>query len=129
MLQLSKLANAEKGTTINFTVIKAGDRKNVIPDYAVADADIRALVSEEFDRVEREMAEVVKNKLIPDTEVTATLTRSFPIMPQNAQTDALAAMAQRVYGEIGKTLTTRRQRRRRRFVACRPACSSRRSTA
>ena len=33
------------------------------------------------------------------------LTRSFPIMPQNAQTDALAAMAQRVYGEIGKTLT------------------------
>ena len=110
-----KLANAEKGTTVNFTVIKAGDRKNVIPDYAVADADIRALVSEEFDRVEREMAEVAKNKLIPDTEVTATLTRSFPIMPQNAQTDALAAMAQRVYGEIGRTLTARRQRRRRRF--------------
>jgi glutamate carboxypeptidase len=104
MLQLSKLANAEKGTTVNFTVIKAGDRKNVIPDHAVADADIRALVSEEFDRVEREMAEVVKNKLIPDTEVTATLTRSFPVMPQNAQTDALAAMAQRVYGEIGRTL-------------------------
>ena len=104
MLQLSKLANAEKGTTVNFTVIKAGDRKNVIPDHAVADADIRALVSEEFDRVEREMAEVVKNKLIPDTEVTATLTRSFPVMPQNPQTDALAAMAQRVYGEIGRTL-------------------------
>ena len=72
MLQLSKLANAEKGTTINFTVIKAGDRKNVIPDHAVADADIRALVSEEFDRVERELAEVAKNKLIPDTEVTTT---------------------------------------------------------
>ena len=45
MLQLVKLANADKGTTINFTVVKAGDRKNVIPDYAVADADIRALVS------------------------------------------------------------------------------------
>jgi glutamate carboxypeptidase len=105
MLQLVKLANADKGTTINFTIIKSGDRKNVIPDYAVADADIRALVSQEFDRVERELPEVAKNKLIPDTEVTTTLTRSFPIMPQNAQTDALAAMAQRVYGEIGKTLT------------------------
>jgi glutamate carboxypeptidase len=34
MLQLVKLANADKGTTINFTVIKSGDRKNVIPDYA-----------------------------------------------------------------------------------------------
>ena len=105
MLQLVKLANADKGTTINFTVFKAGDRKNVIPDYAVADADIRALVSEEFDRVERELPELAKNKLIPDTVVTTSLTRGFPTMPQNAQTDALAAMAQRVYGEIGKTLT------------------------
>jgi glutamate carboxypeptidase len=104
MLQLSKLANADKGTTINFTVIKAGDRKNVIPDYAVADADIRALLAEEFDRVERQLPEVARNKLIADTVVTTTLTRSFPIMPQNAQTDALAAMAQRIYGEIGKTL-------------------------
>ena len=105
MLQLVKLANADKGTTINFTVVKAGDRKNVIPDYAVADADIRALVSEEFDRVERELPELAKNKIIPDTVVTTSLTRGFPTMPQNAQTDALAAMAQRVYGELGKTLT------------------------
>ena len=105
MLQLVKLANADKGTTINFTIVKSGDRKNVIPDYAVADADIRALVSEEFDRVERELPVMAKNKLIPDTQVTTTLTRTFPIMPQNAQTDALAAMAQRVYSEIGKTLT------------------------
>ena len=105
MLQLVKLANADKGTTINFTIVKSGDRKNVIPDYAVADADIRALVSEEFDRVERELPEAAKNKLIPETVVTTTLTRTFPIMPQNAQTDALAAMAQRIYGEIGRTLT------------------------
>jgi len=105
MLQLVKLANSAKGTTINFTIIKSGDRKNVIPDYAVADADIRAVVSEEFDRVERELPEAAKNKLIPDTEVTTRLTRSFPTMPQNAQTDALAIMAQRIYGEIGRTLT------------------------
>jgi glutamate carboxypeptidase len=105
MLQLVRLANAEKGTTINFTVIKAGDRKNVIPDHAVADADIRAVVTEEFDRVERELPVAAKNKLIPDTEVKTSLTRTFPPMAQNAQIDVLAAMAQRVYGELGKTLT------------------------
>lgn len=104
MLQLSKLANADKGTTVNFTIAKGGDRKNVIPDYAEADADVRAVVSEEFDRVERDLAVAIKNKLIADTEVTATLSRTFPVMPQNAQIDALAAMAQRVYGEIGRTL-------------------------
>jgi glutamate carboxypeptidase len=104
MLQLSKLANAQKGTTINFTVIKGGDRKNIIPDFAEADADVRAVVTEEFDRVERELATAVRNKLIPDTEVKVTLIRSFPPMPQNAQIDALAAMAQRIYGEIGRKL-------------------------
>jgi glutamate carboxypeptidase len=104
ILQLSKLADPAKGTTIHFTVLKAGDRKNVIPDYAVADGDVRALVSEEFDRVERELAEVSQNKLIPDTEVTTTLSRGFPVMMQNPQTDALAAMAQRIYAELGRTL-------------------------
>ena len=104
MMQLSKLANAQKGTTINFTVIKGGDRKNIIPDFAEADADVRAVVTDEFDRVERELAAAIRNKLIPDTEVKATLIRSFPPMPQNAQIDALAAMAQRIYGEIGKKL-------------------------
>ncbi len=104
MLQLSKLADQTKGTTVNFTVAKSGERKNVIPDHAEADADVRAVVSEEFDRVERDLAVAIKNKLIADTEVTATLTRTFPVMPQNAQIDALAAMAQRIYSELGKTL-------------------------
>lgn len=104
ILQLSTLADPAKGTTVNFTVLKAGDRKNVIPDLAVADGDIRVLVSEEFDRVERELAVMAQNKLIPDTVVTTSLSRGFPVMAQNAQTDALAAMAQRIYGELGRTL-------------------------
>ena len=104
ILQLSKLADPQKGTTINFTVLKAGDRKNVIPDHAVAEGDIRVLISEEFDRVERELATVAQNKLIPDTVVTTSLSRGFPVMAQNAQTDALAAIAQRIYGELGRTL-------------------------
>ena len=95
LLQLGKLGSHEKGTTVNFTVLKAGDRKNVIPDHAVAEGDIRALSSEEFDRVERELATVSKNKLIPDTEVTTSLTRLFPIMPESAQTRALVAWRSR----------------------------------
>ncbi len=102
--QLSKLADASKGTTVSFTVLNAGDRRNVIPDHAVAEADVRAVTPEEFDRVERDMAEIIKNKMVPDTTVTATLSRGFPVMPQNAQINALAATAQRIYGEIGRTL-------------------------
>jgi glutamate carboxypeptidase len=94
VLQIAKLGNAEKQTTVNVTVLQAGDRSNVIPDRATAFADVRALVSDEFDRVEREAAAIAKNgRIVPDTEVMTTLVRSFPIMPQNAQTDALARMA------------------------------------
>ena len=105
VLQVAKLGNPQKQTSINVTVLQSGDRSNVIPDLAVAYVDVRALVSEEFDRVEREAAATAKDgKLIPDTEVTTTLVRSFPIMPQNAQTDTLAKLAQSIYGELGKTL-------------------------
>lgn len=105
VLHVARLGNADKQTTVNVTVLQSGDRSNVIPDRATAYADVRALVGEEFDRVEREAQAIAKNgKIVPDTEVTATLVRSFPIMPQNAQTDALAKLAQSIYGEIGRTL-------------------------
>ena len=104
ILQLSKLAAPERGTTLNFTVLKSGDRKNVIPDYAIAEGDIRALLVEEFDRVEREMAVMSQKKMIPDTIVTTSMNRSFPIMARNEKIDALAAVAQRIYSEIGRKL-------------------------
>lgn len=105
ILQLGKLGDEEKKTTINFTVLKAGDRTNVIPDQASAKADVRAAVPEEFDRVEQDLARVSANKLVPDTEVKTRLVRGLPPMPQTAQSDALVAMAQGIYGELGRTLT------------------------
>ncbi|KTB91106.1 glutamate carboxypeptidase [Pseudomonas syringae ICMP 13102] len=105
ILQLGKLGDEEKKTTINFTVLKAGDRTNVIPDQASAKADVRAAVPEEFDRVEQDLARVSANRLVPDTEVKTSLVRGLPPMPQTAQSDALVAMAQGIYGELGRTLT------------------------
>ena len=105
VLQLGKLGDAQKQTTVNFTVVKAGDAKNVIPDQASALADVRVAVPEEFDRVERDLARVSANKLIPDTEVKTSLVRGFPPMPKNPASDKLAALAQSIYGEIGRKLT------------------------
>lgn len=105
VLQLGKLGSKEKQTTINFTVLKAGDRKNVIPDTASANADVRVAVPEEFDRIEKDLARVSANKLIPDTEVKTSLSRGLPPMPQTAKQDVLAAKAQAIYAEIGRKLT------------------------
>ena len=105
MLQLSVLGNEAKQTTVNFTVVKSGERSNVIPDYATVLADVRVTVPEEFDRVERDLRRIVVHQLIPDAKVTATLVRDFPPMPRSPAIDALAARAQAIYGELGRTLT------------------------
>ena len=105
ILQLGKLGDAEKKTTINFTTINAGDRTNVIPDQAIAKADVRAAVPEEFDRIEKDLARVSADKLIPETEVSTKLIRGLPPMPQTAESDKLVAIAQGIYGELGRTLT------------------------
>ncbi|UII73966.1 M20/M25/M40 family metallo-hydrolase [Pseudomonas sp. HN11] len=105
ILQLGKLGDEEKKTTINFTVIKAGDRTNVIPDQATAKADVRAALPEEFDRIEKDLARVSANKLIPETEVKTSLQRGLPPMPQTQESDKLVAIAQGIYAELGKTLT------------------------
>ncbi|MFT0477079.1 M20/M25/M40 family metallo-hydrolase [Pseudomonas antarctica] len=105
ILQLGKLGDEEKKTTINFTVIKAGDRTNVIPDQATAKADVRAALPEEFDRIEKDLARVSANKLIPDSEVKTRLLRGLPPMPQTPESDKLVAIAQGIYGELGRKLT------------------------
>src|SRR4051812_27145307 len=84
ILQLGKLGNREKETTVNFTVLKAGTVTNIIPADAEAQGDVRVLVPEEFDRVERDLSSVSQTKLIPDTAVKVTLTRHFPPMTKNA---------------------------------------------
>ena len=105
ILQLGKLGDEEKKTTINFTVIKAGDRTNVIPDQAIAKADVRAALPEEFDRIEKDLARVSANKLIPETQVKTSLQRGLPPMPQTPESDKLVAIAQGIYAELGKQLT------------------------
>ncbi|MCD5994827.1 M20/M25/M40 family metallo-hydrolase [Pseudomonas sp. CDFA 602] len=105
ILQLGKLGDEARKTTINFTVLKAGDRTNVIPDQASAKADVRAVLPEEFDRIEQDLAKVSENRLVPDTEVKTSLVRGLPPMPQTPESDALVAMAQDIYGELGRKLT------------------------
>jgi len=105
MLQMSKLGDSAKLTTVNFTVIKSGERPNVIPNAATVRGDMRATDASEFDRVEKDMARLAETKLIPGTEVKSSVTRGMAPMPLTARTEALAARAQAIYAELGLKLT------------------------
>jgi glutamate carboxypeptidase len=105
VLQMSTLGDEEKGTTVNWTVIKSGDRSNVVPDQATAVADIRVSQPEEFDRVEQDLKRLATKQLLKDSKVNVELRRGFPPMPPSPVTDALAKKANDIYGELGRQLT------------------------
>lgn len=104
-LQLGSLADSAKQTTVNVTIIQAGNAINVIPDRAIVKADVRAFFPEEFDRVEKGLQGLAANSSVPEVQVKAAMTRNFPPWPRAASTDDLLIRAQKVYAEIGGTLT------------------------
>lgn len=103
---LSRLDNGEPGVSLNFTTIEAGDRTNVIPDYAVAQADIRITNEAQLVKIEEESARSAQKTTVPDTKVSIKVTRHNPPFPQNSGTSALIDAAQQIYGELGLSLKT-----------------------
>ena len=103
-LNASKLGNPNKQTTVNFTLLSAGDRVNIIPDFAKVQADVRVLEAEEFDRLERDFRQISQNKLLSCTEVKVISERGRPPFPPNSKTNALVKKAQAIYREIALNL-------------------------
>lgn len=104
ILQLSELGDAAKNTTLNWTVVDGGTKRNVIPDHAEARGDMRYFDASEYQRVKNDANRIVENKLIEDTTVEFKMTRGRPPMPDNPQTRALADIAQSIYAELDKPL-------------------------
>ena len=106
LLQLQNLGDAKKGTTVNWTVIRAGEKINVIPDLAEATADMRDSNMNGLVSVQTEGEASVKNKLVPETEVSFNVENRRPPFSRNAPSENLAAVATRIYRELDKTLKT-----------------------
>ena len=102
--QMSKLSNTETGVKMNWTLAKAGTNRNVIPDQAQAEADVRVLRAADYDGIERQVQERSAQKLLPESKVTATFERRRPPLEASAASKALASHAQAVYREIGREL-------------------------
>ena len=93
------------GTTVNLTVIKAGTRSNIIPDFAEATLDVRFRKREDFDAVLARIKSGLLPPIVPDTTIAVAVDGStYPPLTENARIDALGARAQAIYAELGKTL-------------------------
>jgi len=105
IIQLKDLGSQAKGTTVNWTVIQAGDRVNIIPEKASATADMRMSDVGEIQRVQADADKIIQKKLIPETEVKVKVENRRPPFSKNTDSDRLAATADSIYKELGKSIT------------------------
>lgn len=94
------------GTTVNLTVMRSGERTNIIPDLATATLNVRYRKAADFDTVLSRVAAEAQNTAVPDTTVTISHNPAFPPFFEDEAVDALAVKAQGIYAEIGRKLET-----------------------
>jgi glutamate carboxypeptidase len=92
------------GTTVNLTVVRAGERTNIIPDDAEGTLNVRYRTIAAFGDVLKAVQDDALVREVPETEVTVAYDKAFPPLAQTAETMELAARAQRIYRETGREL-------------------------
>ena len=103
---LDGLPKSGDGLTANLTILQAGSRYNIIPENARAQVNVRIRDKADLDRVQATLEESARNPKVPDTRVTVSRENSFPPLPDNPHTDALAVRAKAIYAELGRNLGT-----------------------
>jgi len=92
------------GPTLNLTVLRAGERPNIIPDEAEATLSLRVRTLAQREEALAKLRAAAANTGVPDTTVTVIADPGFPPLIQTPEVDALAARAQAIYAELGKSL-------------------------
>jgi glutamate carboxypeptidase len=110
LLQLNDLGDQDKGTTVNWTVVRGGERRNVIPASATAEGDMRYSDYGELERVTADANRIIDKRLVADTSVVFELQRGRPPLPPNPASKRLAKIAAEVYSFTGRTLATKKMR-------------------
>ena len=107
VLQARDLSNPKVGTHVNWTLARAGVVRNMIPPGAQAQADIRVDIVANLDGIEKTLRERIKNKLLPESEVTLDFENRRPPLQATDASRALGAHAVKIYTELGQKLALR----------------------
>ncbi|WP_313026523.1 M20/M25/M40 family metallo-hydrolase [Pseudomonas lopnurensis] len=104
LVRLKDLGDPDKGTTVNWTMIAGGEKRNIIPSRASAEADMRYSDLSETERVLADGQRIIADKLIGDTAVELRIDKGRPPLAKNPGSERLAETAQQLYGEIDKRI-------------------------
>ncbi|MFJ4388740.1 M20/M25/M40 family metallo-hydrolase [Pseudomonas soli] len=104
LLQLNALGDKDKGTTVNWTLAKAGEKANIIPAQASAEADMRYSDLSETERVQEDALQIIKKQLVADTQVELVMEKGRPPLAKNDASTQLAQTARQLYSKIDRQL-------------------------
>lgn len=103
IVQISGWANERLGTTINTGEIRGGTLFNVVPEYAMAEVDVRVLYPSEAERLEKAFRGLQARH--PRTRLNVEGSIYRPPMVRTEQTKALFAIAQKQASSLGIALS------------------------
>lgn len=104
ILALADLTDAAKGTTVNIGTVKGGTKRNVVPDEAKIEVDVRVQTVAEGQRVEQRLREICSVAPVAGARVEVVGGIGRPPWQRNAQCDELIAHFQQVATAHGITL-------------------------
>jgi len=105
VVSLENIGNLNKDTSVNWTVLKSGDKSNVIPDKASAIADIRFSDLSELDRIKQQSEQIASISYLKGTKTTVSLELRRPPFPENKGSEYLLSLAQNINNELGLSLS------------------------
>ncbi len=86
--------------TVNLTLLKAGSRSNIIPEFAEATLNVRGRTLEEMESVGARARDFAAHPEVSDTKVEITYSSSFPPLVANDRVLRIAAEANRARAEF-----------------------------
>ncbi len=92
-----------EGLTANLTILKAGTRANIIPDYAEAQINVRVRDLADLGPVQAVLEKDAAMTAVPDTKVSIDRGTDavFPPLKVNPATEVLADRAEAIYAGLG----------------------------
>ncbi|HHY96326.1 MAG TPA: M20 family metallopeptidase [Firmicutes bacterium] len=99
ILELQNMSDPAAGTTVNVGVVGGGMRRNVVPDKAWAEIDIRVKTREEADRVLSRLREIRPHLAGAQVRIAGDIT--VPPMERGEGTIRLFELARQLASELG----------------------------
>lgn len=104
IIALNDLNDPEREVTVNVGVIQGGRLRNIVPDYARLNFEMRAYSRDDMDRVTEAILAIFRRQPVPGVTFRVSYEETSPPMPRTPAAAGLEALASRIARELGFTV-------------------------